>query len=43
MFELRSGKYELAAQVTGDDAFEAKLPFPVAIVPSSLVTTGPLA
>jgi Uma2 family endonuclease len=42
VFELRSGKYELVAQVTGDDAFEVKLPFPVAIVPSRLVRTGPL-
>jgi Uma2 family endonuclease len=42
VFELRSGKYELVAQVTRDDGFEAERPFPVAIVPSALVTTGPL-
>jgi Uma2 family endonuclease len=42
VFELRSGKYELVAQAAGDDAFEAELPFPVRIVPSRLVTTGPL-
>jgi len=42
VFELRSGQYELVAHVTEDDAFEAKMPFPVAIVPSSLVTTGRL-
>ena len=43
VFELRAGKYELVAQVSGDDAFEAALPFPVTVVPSALVTTGPLA
>jgi hypothetical protein len=33
---------ELIAQVAGDNAFEPKLPFRVTIVPSALVTTGPL-
>jgi Uma2 family endonuclease len=42
VFELHSGRYELAAQVSGDDAFEAELPFPVTIVPARLVTTIPL-
>jgi Uma2 family endonuclease len=41
VFELRSGSYELVAQLTGEDAFEAELPFPVAVAPSRLVTTGP--
>ncbi len=42
VFELRSGSYELAAQIAGDDAFEAELPFTVTVAPSRLVTTGPL-
>lgn len=42
VFELRSGSYGLVAQVAGDDAFDAELPFPVSVRPSRLVTTGPL-
>lgn len=41
-FELRDGKYETVADVTGDEEFRAKLPFPVTIRPASLVRTGPL-
>jgi hypothetical protein len=36
-FELRRGKYAEAARVTGDEAFDATRPFPVRIVPASLV------
>jgi len=42
-FGLRSGRYELVAQIAGDDPFPAELPFPVTVVPSRLVTTGPLS
>ena len=42
VFELRSGRYELVAEITGDDAFAAELPFSVTIVPARLVMTGPL-
>jgi len=43
VFELRSGRYEQAAYVEGDEAFEAQLPFPATVVPSRLVTTAPLS
>ena len=36
-FELRDGRYEQVAQVSGDQAFAAVRPFPVEIVPSRLV------
>ncbi len=36
-FELVSGVYREAAQVTGDEPFHAGRPFPVEIVPSHLV------
>jgi Uma2 family endonuclease len=36
-FELREGRYERVAHVTGDKAFRAQKPFPVEIVPSRLV------
>ena len=39
-FDLRSGKYEQAAHVTGDEEYRAEFPFPVTIVPSRLVTVG---
>jgi Uma2 family endonuclease len=42
IFELRSGSYEMIVQLSGDDSFGAELPFPVTVVPSRLVTTGPL-
>ncbi len=42
VFELREGKYELVAEVTGDEEFRAERPFPVTIRPSALVRTGPL-
>jgi hypothetical protein len=43
VFELRDAGYELVADVSGGEPFEARLPFPVTVVPSSLVTTAPLA
>jgi Uma2 family endonuclease len=36
-FELTDGRYELAAQVTGDDVFSARRPFAVEVRPSDLV------
>jgi Uma2 family endonuclease len=41
-FELRDGQYEQVAHVAGDEVFEAARPFPVSVVPSRLVTPGPL-
>jgi Uma2 family endonuclease len=41
-FELRDGKYDQVADVTGDDEFHAGRPFAVTIRPSALVRTGPL-
>jgi Uma2 family endonuclease len=41
-FELRDGKYETVAEVTGDEQFHATLPFSVTIRPSALVRVGPL-
>ncbi len=38
VFELRSGAYEQAAHVAGDQEYRAEVPFPVTIVPSKLVT-----
>ena len=35
--ELRDGRYQQAAQVTGDEPFDAALPFSVTIMPSALV------
>ena len=40
VFELRSGAYEQTAHVTGHEEYHAAVPFPVAIVPSKLVTVG---
>ncbi len=40
VFELRSGRYEEAAHVTGDEEYRATAPFPVTIVPAQLVTVG---
>ena len=40
VFELRSGTYEQAAHVIGDDEYRAIMPFPVTIVPTELVTLG---
>jgi hypothetical protein len=42
VFELRGGKYEQVADVTGDEQFAAARPFPVTIRPSALARTGPL-
>jgi Uma2 family endonuclease len=42
VLELRDGKYEQVADVTGDDQFRATLPYAVTIRPSVLVRTGPL-
>jgi Uma2 family endonuclease len=39
-FELRSGKYEQTAHVTGDEEYRAQVPFAVTIVPATLVTPG---
>jgi hypothetical protein len=36
-FEFTSGRYELAAKVTGDEVFTAQRPFPVNVRPSALV------
>src|SRR5580692_11858123 len=38
VFELRSGAYEQAAHVVGDEEYRATVPFSVTIVPSELVT-----
>lgn len=35
--ELRDGKYEETAHVTGDEEYQAESPFEVTIVPSRLV------
>jgi Uma2 family endonuclease len=35
--ELRDGRYQQAAQVTGDEPVDAALPFSVTIIPSALV------
>ena len=40
VFELRSGAYEQAAHVTGDEEYHAAAPFPVTITPSRLITVG---
>jgi Uma2 family endonuclease len=40
VFELRSGTYEQAAHVTGDEEYRAAVPFPVTIVPSRLIAIG---
>jgi Uma2 family endonuclease len=40
VFELRAGAYEQTAHVVGDEKYPAVIPFPVAIVPSDLVTVG---
>jgi Uma2 family endonuclease len=40
VFELRSGAYEQAAHVVGDEEYRAVAPFPVTIVPSKLLTVG---
>jgi len=36
-FELRDGKYEQTARVTGDEVFRAERPFPVDVLPTRLV------
>ena len=41
-YELRGGKYEVSADVTGDEEFRTAQPFPVAIRAATLVTTSPL-
>ena len=38
VFELRDGKYDQVAVVTGADAFEATIPFPVRVVSAELIT-----
>jgi Uma2 family endonuclease len=40
VFELRGGRYEEAAYVTGDEAFTATLPFGVTVIPAALVRAG---
>jgi Uma2 family endonuclease len=37
VFELRDGRYEEAAHVSGDESFAASRPFPVEVIPSLLV------
>jgi Uma2 family endonuclease len=41
-FELRGEKYQVVAEVTGDEKWHATRPFPVTIKPATLVRTGPL-
>lgn len=41
-FELRDGKYQVAADVSADEQWHAEIPFPVTIKPATLVQTGPL-
>jgi Uma2 family endonuclease len=41
-FELRGGKYRVAADVGADEQWDAEFPFPVTIKPAALVQTGPL-
>jgi hypothetical protein len=40
VFDLRSGVYERAAHVIGDEEYQATVPFPVTIAPARLVTVG---
>ena len=40
VFELRSDTYEQTAHVIGGEEYRAAVPFPVAIMPSQLVTAG---
>jgi Uma2 family endonuclease len=40
-FELSSGKYQVAADVSADEQWHAEVPFPVTIKPATLVRTGP--
>jgi Uma2 family endonuclease len=40
VFELRDGRYQETARVTGDESFAAALPFPVTVTPSALVRVG---
>lgn len=35
-YELRAGRYEEVAHVTGDQPFNARLPFPVTVIPARL-------
>lgn len=37
VFELRDGKYQEVARVTGDEAYQAALPFDLRVTPSALV------
>lgn len=37
VFELRDGRYEQVARVSGDEVFAAERPFPVEVVPARLV------
>jgi Uma2 family endonuclease len=39
VFELNGGRYRLVAEVKGEDAFEARHPFPVRIAPMELLGT----
>jgi Uma2 family endonuclease len=39
VFELRDGRYQQVARVTGEEAFAAAVPFPVTVTPSALVRT----
>lgn len=40
VFELRDGKYDQIAMVTGTEVFDAAIPFAVRIVPAELISLG---
>jgi Uma2 family endonuclease len=40
VFELRDGRYQQIARVTGDEEFRAAAPFPVTVTPSALARAG---
>ena len=39
-WELRGGSYERVADVRGDEPFEARVPYPVTVVPAALVSVS---
>ncbi|MBA3252004.1 MAG: Uma2 family endonuclease [Geodermatophilaceae bacterium] len=39
-YELLDGAYVLAALISGDESFDTTMPFPIRLVPSSLVSRG---
>ncbi|MEU4289674.1 hypothetical protein AB0E63_15730 [Kribbella sp. NPDC026596] len=40
VLELENGSYVERALVSGDEVFEAELPFPVKVVPADLIRSG---